>query len=103
MTYKLNITEHADELLNHILHYLVYQLKNKQAASHLLDEMETIYGRLEEKPLQFPLSRDKYLASKGYREAVVKGMNYTVIFNVKTSNVNIVGIFHQLENYRKKL
>lgn len=103
MAYKLAVTEHADELLESALRYLVYQLKNEQAAVHLLDEMEKIYDRLEENPLQFPLSRDNYLADKGYREAVAGQMNYTVLFCVKADTVVIMGIFHQLENYWEKL
>ncbi len=103
MAYKLNVTEHADELLDNILHYLLYQLKNKQAARHLLDEIDNVYDRLEENPLQFPLSRDTYLANKGYHEAVIGQMNYTVIFGIKADIVNVVGIFHQMENYQKKI
>lgn len=102
MAYKLNVTEHADELLDNILHYLLYQLKNKQAARHLLDEIDNVYDRLEENPLQFPLSRDTYLANKGYHEAVIGQMNYTVIFGIKADIVNVVGIFHQMENYQRK-
>lgn len=103
MAYKLIVTEHADELLDRILCYLIYQLKNEQAAVHLLDEMNHIYDRLEENPLQFPLSRDTYLAKKGYHEAVCGQMNYTIIFSVREDAVNIAGIFHQLENYQEKL
>ena len=103
MAYKLIVTEHADELLDHILYYLVYQLKNKQAAKHLLEEIDTIYDRLEENPWQFPLSQDVYLANKGYHEAVVRQMNYTIVFSIIEDVVKIVGIFHQMENYQKKL
>lgn len=103
MAYKLIITEHADKLLDNILHYLIYQLKNEQAAKHLLNEINKIYNRLEENPLQFSLSRDTYLAKKGYHEAVAQQMNYIIIFSININIVNIVGIFHQLENYHKKL
>lgn len=64
MTYNVCVTERADELLDNILHYLIYKLKNEQAAKHLLDEIEHIYGRLEENPLQFPICRDIYLGKK---------------------------------------
>ena len=103
MAYNLHVTEHAEELLDRILQYLIYQFKNKQAARHLLDEIENIYGRLEENPLQFPICRDTYLAKKGYREAVTGQMGYVIVFSTQTDVVNIVGIFHQLENYQKKL
>lgn len=103
MAYKLIITERADELLDNIVHYLLFRLKNEQAANHLLSEIDNIYDRLEENPLQFPLSRDSYLAHKGYHEAVVGQMDYTIVFSIKADIVNIVGIFHQLENYQKKL
>ena len=103
MAYNLSVAERADELLDIILHHLIYQFKNKQAAKHLLDEIERIYDRLEENPLQFPVCRDTYLAKRGYREAVTRQMDYVIIFRVNSDIVNIVGIFHQLENYQMKL
>ncbi len=103
MAYRLNITEHANDLLDNILYYLVSQLKNKQAAKHLMDEIDNVYNRLEENPLQFPPSRDTYLANKGYHEAVIGQMNYIIVFSIRADIVNILGIFHQLENYQKKL
>lgn len=103
MGYKLLISEYADELLDNLIDYLIYHLKNKQAAKHLLDGIDSIYSRLQSNPFQFPLSRDCYLASKGYREAVVPQMDYVVIFDVKTEVVYVFGIFHQLENYQTKL
>ena len=102
MAYKLNVTEHADELLDNVVHHLIYRLKNKQAAKHLLDGIDSIYDRLEVNPYQFSECRDACLAKKGYREAVVPQMNYIIIFDVETDTVNIIGIFHQLENYQGK-
>ena len=103
MAYKLIVTEHADELLDNLVYHLLYRLKNQPAAKHLLDGIEHIYSRLEENPRQFPPSRDTYLANKGYHEAIVPHMDYTVIFSISTDIVNVVGIFHQLENYQAKL
>lgn len=75
MAYKLIVTEHADELLDNLVYHLLYRLKSEQAARHLLDGIENVYERLEENPLQFLPSRDTYLASKGYREAIVPQMD----------------------------
>ena len=103
MAYKLNVTEHANELLDNLVYHLIYRLKNEQAAEHLLDSIDVIYDRLEVNPFQFSECRDAYLAKKGYREAVVPQMNYIIIFDVRADVVNVVGIFHQLENYPNKL
>lgn len=78
MAYKLIITEHAMELLDELVYHLLYHLRNEQAAKHLLDEIDHIYDRLEDNPYQFPESRDSYLKKKGYREAIVTQMNYTL-------------------------
>jgi len=103
MVYNLNVTEHADELLDNLVYHLIYRLKNEQAAKHLLDSIDVIYDRLEVNPFQFSECRDVYLARKGYREAVVPKMNYIIIFDVRADVVNVVGVFHQLENYTNKL
>ena len=103
MAYKLIISEHADKLLDQLIFHLIYRLKNEQAAKHLLDELDKIYDRLEDYPQQFRLSRDRYQAKKGYREAVVSQMNYIVVFDINDDCVNILGVFHQLENYLGKL
>ena len=52
MVYKLNVTEHADELLDKLVYHLIYRLKNDQAAKHLLDCIDVIYDRLEVNPFQ---------------------------------------------------
>lgn len=103
MAYKLNVTEHADKLLDNLMYHLIHRLKNEQAAKHLLDCIDAIYDRLEVNPFQFAECRDIYLARKGYREAIVPQMNYIVIFDVRADVVDVVGIFHQLENYPNKL
>lgn len=103
MIYKLVVSKHAAELLDNLLHHLLYHLKSEQTASHLLEGIAHIYNRLEENPFQFPISKDPYLNKKNYREAIVPKRNYILIFCVKAQTVNILGIFHQLENYQDKL
>lgn len=103
MTYNLIITERADELLDKLVFYLLYQLKNEQAASHLLDGVSKIYDRVAENPFQFPECRDLVLKRKEYREAVIPDMNYIVIYRVHQHDVYILGVFHGLENYNQKL
>ena len=68
-----------------------------------MDCIDRIYERLEENPFQFPGSTDVNLIRMGYREAVLTDMDYVILFRVEESSVYVVGIFHQLENYRKKV
>ena len=103
MAYSIVITPIAEELLDKQLAYLIFRLNNEQAAGHLLDEISNIYTRIEENPFQFPESQDSYLKWKGYREAVVLGMNYKVIYRVATEVIYIMGVFHDLENYADKV
>ena len=103
MAYNLVVTEKAEDLLDNHIYHLIYRLKNDQAAAHLLDCIDRIYERLEENPFQFPGSTDVNLIRMGYREAVLTEMDYVITFRVDKSSVYVVGIFHQLENYRKKV
>ena len=67
--------------------------------------MEIIYSRLEENPLQFADCQDSLLLNKKYKEALIPNMNYVVVFRIDEVKkiVYIVGFFHQLENYSKKV
>ena len=103
MDYELIISERADELTDRLVAYLLNNLNNPGAAAHFLDELETIYDRLINNPYQFPDSPDEYLLLRGYREALFKTMHYKVIYRIENQQVLIVGIFHTLEDYRRKV
>ena len=103
MGYELIISERADELTDRLAAYLLNNLKNPDAAAHFLDELDSIYDRLIDNPYQFPDSSDEYLFLRGYREALFETMQYKVVYRIDNQQVLIVGIFHTLENYRRKI
>ena len=103
MDYELIISDRADELTDRLVAYLLNNLNNPGAAAHFLDELETIYDRLINNPYQFPDSPDEYLFQRGYREALFKTMHYKVIYRIENQQVLIVGVFHTLEDYRRKV
>ena len=45
----------------------------------------------------------KLVVSEHADELLVPQMDYIVIFDVREDTVNVVGVFHQLENYQSKL
>ena len=44
----------------------------EKSAAHLIAGIESVYDRLEDNPYQFPESQDDFLASLGYREALMR-------------------------------
>ena len=103
MAYNLIVTQRADELIDRLTAYLNNNLKNPGAAAHFLDELEMIYNRLEENPYQFAEYKDEYLFLRGYRDALFQEMNYHVVFRVGEQSVYILGVFHTLEYYARKM
>ncbi len=103
MTYNLITTDKMDSLLDACIHYLLFTLKNKQAASHLLNCLENVYEHLELNPFIFPKSKDSFLNALNYHEAIISDMNYILIYKVVNINVYILGIFHCLEDYSEKI
>jgi plasmid stabilization system protein ParE len=60
MRYNITITERAEEQLDHILYYIINQLKNTQAAGNLMDVIEQVYDNLEYNPKMYAYSEDAF-------------------------------------------
>lgn len=103
MAYRLAVSEQAELQIDSLLRYLLFNLGSRTAAGHLLDSLEDIYARLKDEPFQFPLCRDIYLEARGYRKAIITGMDYIVIFSIVGEDVHIHGVYHQSEDFEDKL
>ena len=103
MIYKLITTDEMNELLDKRIDYLVNILNNKQAAEHLLSEIEKIYDNLEQNPWIYRESQDPYMQAFHYREAKIPHMDYLIVYKIIEQNVYLLGIFHNLENYAETI
>ncbi|MCM1159481.1 MAG: hypothetical protein NC300_12525 [Bacteroidales bacterium] len=103
MTYKIVVSERANMHLDNILSYIVYKLKNKQAARAVYDDVKNMYDKLEYMAGSVALCEDSYLAEKGYHKLVLDKHDYILLFQIYDDIVYVNGIFHMLENYREKL
>lgn len=103
MIYKVHFTEPASNKLQKLLDHLIYNLKNIDAAKHLLNGIDKLVLRLREYPHQFPYCNDLVYRQLEYKEAIVTDMNYIIVFKVEIDTVIILGVFHQLEDYLEKL
>ena len=103
MTYKLIVTKEMHRLLDKNINYLIYKLKSKQSAKHLLDSVENIYSKIIDNPRIYRESEDLVLKSLHYHEAKIPDMNYVIIYRILDDTVVVLGIFHCLEDYSNKI
>jgi len=103
MTYKVIITNRAEEQLDNTIRYILVQFKNEEAAGSILSDVLEIYNKLEYIAGSAQLCSDPYLAAKGYYKIVLEKHNYLLLYRIHGDEVIVSGIFHMLENYREKL
>lgn len=101
--YRIQVTGQTQKQMEQIFSYIFEQLCNPAAAVNLLNEIEEKYRGLIENPLRYGLAEDPVLAAKRYRKIPVH--KYVILYRVDETEktVYIMGIFHKLENYRKKM
>ena len=81
MIYNVKIMDSAKAEMREIYWHIAEVLKNPIAAERRISLIETSIKSLKENPVRYPLVKDDYLASKGYRLIVVK--NHLVFFTVR--------------------
>ena len=101
MTYKLEISDDAEQDVDDIMAYITQKLKNVQAARELYKAIKNTYSQIIENPFMFGLFLDESLNKKGYRRAVVK--NYLIAYRVVDESVYIVRVFYGARDYTKLL
>jgi len=80
VTYKIDVSEPAEEDLRDILRYISSQLSASATAMKMMDTIEETLTKLEYMPERYPLVRDERLATMGYRRLDIK--NYTAFFTI---------------------
>jgi plasmid stabilization system protein ParE len=92
--YKIRILKPAQLEIREIYRYIAEELNSPIAASRRVALIDKAIVSLQENPTRFPLVRDDYLASKGYRMIVVK--NHLVFFIVREeeSAVSIMRVLY---------
>lgn len=77
--------------------YLLYNLKNPQAAGHFLDELDRVIELIGGNPTLFAVSTEPRLARLGYRKCLF--MNYIALYKVEDDVVKVARIFHASQDY----
>lgn len=103
MAYELIVTQDATDDLDNILHYIVEDLSNPDAAHKLLEQVEHCYQQLCDFPLLYESCRNLRLRSKGYRKIPIG--NFLLIYrpDEKTHQIHILRFFYGRRDYEKLL
>ncbi len=103
MAYKLIVSEDAHRDVDEIVTYIAKELKNPQAASRFLDDVEQAYLRIADNPCLFALCHDERLQKQGYRKVVIR--NYLVVYreDAEGNTVYIVRVLYGARDYTKLL
>lgn len=103
MAYNLYITDAANESLDDIVYYMVYELKNPSAAFGFLKQVEMKLEKVRANPEMYEHVRDTRLLIKGYRKIPVG--NYVIIYLVddEKKEIEIRDIFYCREDYKRFL
>ena len=94
MIYKVRITKPAQSDLREIYQYIAVDLQNQTAATRRISLIDNKIQSLKENPARFPLVRDRFLASKGFRMIVAK--NHLVLFIIRgdAKSVSVMRILY---------
>lgn len=103
MVYKVVLTSDAEEDLNRFIRYLLYEKKNEQAASSVLDDFEVTMQSLARVAGGIKLCGNPKLKMLGYRKIRFLSHRYFMLYRIKDNLVIVDGIFHELQDYESKI
>ena len=103
MEYKVVLTAEAKEHFMQIIHYLLYKLKSRQAATNVTNDFEETITRLSHVAGSLKLCDDEILQAKGYRTIHFRQHKYLMVYSMDGDTVFVEGIYHDLQDYEKIL
>lgn len=101
--YKVLISEIAENDINNILNYILYELRNKSSAINLNKKLKEAILSLSKMPERHKKVNDVYLAKKGLRTIIVD--NYIIFYYVTEEDltVNIIRVLYNRRNWSSLL
>ena len=103
MAFEVVVTEDAEQDLDRFLFYLVYEKRNTQAASNLLNNFERTKNSLKDIAGSLHYCDNERLKKLGYRRINFDGMDYFLLYRIVDNTVFIDNMFHFLQDYEHKM
>lgn len=98
MAYKVHYSKLAEEQMDRIISYILYKLKNYQAAVNVMNDAEETVEELSVVAKNLEFCRDPELHEKGYRSIHFKRHRYHMVYQIEREKVEIKGIYHDLQD-----
>ena len=99
MEYKVILTVDAEEDLDRFIKYLLYEKKNAQAASNLLDDFESTKESLSHVAGSLKRCDNPTLNALGYRNIHFLSHRYFMLYRIEGQLSVVDSIFHELQDY----
>ena len=103
MDFKVVLTNRAEIQAQKILDYIVYELKNVQAALSVEQDMKDTAARLSYMAGSLKLCDDANLRALGYRTIHFIRHKYFMIYKIVDNCAYVTGIYHDLQDYENIL
>ena len=100
MSYKIIVTDSAENDIASIINYIVNELCNNSAALSLISSIEEKYEYLSKNPYAYEKSRNATLRYRGYRRIAID--NYILLHLVDADNhiITIARVFYGKQDYQ---
>jgi len=103
MDYKVILTAPAKMQFDHIIDYILSELKNEQAALSVLEDAENTTIRLSHAAGSLKLCDDPGLRALGYRAIHFKHHRYFMLYRIENDKAYVEAIYHDMQDYENIL
>ncbi|MCM1102141.1 MAG: type II toxin-antitoxin system RelE/ParE family toxin [Clostridium sp.] len=99
MDFNVVLTDTAEIQIGKILDYMIYELRNTQAAYNVEQDMRETVRKLSYTAGSFKLCDDPKLRELEYRTIHLKRHQYFMLYKIVDTCVYVVGVYHDLQDY----
>ena len=103
MGYRVVITEDAEADLERFITYLLFEKKNKQAASNVMDDFEATKENLSRVAGSLKPCDNPRLKAQGYHRINFLSHRYFMLYRIEGKTAVVDNIFHELQDYESKM
>ena len=103
MAYKIVFTQTAKAAQKRYLEYLLFDLRNPQAATNVLNDMEKTINAIRIGAESYSLCSDSDLQTKNLRKFHLKHHSYKIYYKVIGKTAYIENILHDKQDFKNIL